>query len=989
MKTRKLLSLILAAAMLLGLLPVLGAAAAPTAQAANITWEEVNVSDMDDLKTKLSDATHDWFITLTADLSKVVKQSSEWCTIQGNKKLNLNGHSVYLKNESDQEETTMLVIGQGANFYLKDATADGYTDTGKIQFDGYMESAKEFESEDVRIRHVFLVKNGTFNVSGGQIIAGRSKQQWVTHAYVREDRDFSCDQAKSFTGYARNQINGCAVNVEAGGVLNVYGGYLEGRGYSGYTSSGPVLPLAAVYVTAADAQINIYSGHFQGRGGADALRASSQSTVRIWAGEFSEAIVDNLVIPWQDHLDPTNTDNVEIVNYVSYLSKRPYAVYDMKSGDYGVSGVTADMLAQPQRAAIWVSQSRGDSATDYAQYSPEEYGNLAKDSKLGRRVVVAPSENAYDVEVSETGHEGELWFTYNPTKDAAPVFRMSGFEPYWPKVMDDDGAPAHGWQLRWTVMDGTGNKLHFDDNVIEKVISGNYRLTLSDYPKLMEKLEEQTIYLVTAVVEELYGASTSSFVTGSGSDFAVFVYNSACVPEITAQPEDTYAQNKGAIVTLTASAAGAEKASWICADTEDIQVITSGSAFDNATGTATLTVPVTAEHQYFCRFMSSGGQTDTQTVKVCFTPQFLGESYAVTGITGEDVILRMPCDGDGSGGCAHYTEQKWQVYNTRLKKWLGVGVENEQMAGVMILKNTTSDAAGRYRRTITTEHGGTINSPAITVTMVDSGEVNIDSVSLIGFDDIYQGDKQPTAADISADDARVEVTDVQWIGMGNGVVGSQGSVAVTLKTKTGYRFYNNGDDLKVTFSDQRNWYGYKILSDPAREITVYKDFPPYNAVPILTDSVKVTQKNFTLTQGETADIQLEYEIVCPNRHAEKHTISRIYLMSEDALPAGLSMDESGHITGTVEETDFYHSGVVWFDTTNGNSWGAPLMFRIEPEAPEAPELHVHEYGQWTPNDADTHIRTCDGCDASAEGHQVTQVHRWSEYEVITRATANN
>lgn len=99
---------------------------------------------------------------------------------------------------------------------------------GVIQCDGYMPKLNNIGIVSGKIeygynRNVFDVF-GSLYLSGGSVIAGRSKEYWVTTGV-------NLETGSRYTGNGKAQVAGTAIKVEKDGNFFCYGGTVEGRGY--------------------------------------------------------------------------------------------------------------------------------------------------------------------------------------------------------------------------------------------------------------------------------------------------------------------------------------------------------------------------------------------------------------------------------------------------------------------------------------------------------------------------------------------------------------------------------------------------------------------------------------------------------------------------------------------------------------------------------------------------------------------------------------
>ncbi len=212
-KAKKLVSIILTAVLLLSMIPL----STLTTSAASVytvgTWAELSNALM---------AENDAIIELTADIDFESGFSYSIVNIKGNKILNLNSCSIVYNYKNNQVDPYMNYSNRSVMFNIpSDASLtinDDAGNKGRISFDAYMVDPYDFVT--CAIRDIFTVR-GKLIINGGEIEAGRSKEQYVT-ALV--------NNGSLYTGYVWQQIYGTAVTLYDNGELIVNGGNIAGRG---------------------------------------------------------------------------------------------------------------------------------------------------------------------------------------------------------------------------------------------------------------------------------------------------------------------------------------------------------------------------------------------------------------------------------------------------------------------------------------------------------------------------------------------------------------------------------------------------------------------------------------------------------------------------------------------------------------------------------------------------------------------------------------
>lgn len=269
-KAKKLVSIILTAVLLLSMIPL----STLTTSAASVytvgTWAELSNALM---------AENDAIIELTADIDFESGFSYSIVNIKGNKILNLNSCSIVYNYKNNQVDPYMNYSNRSVMFNIpSDASLtinDDAGNKGRISFDAYMVDPYDFVT--CAIRDIFTVR-GKLIINGGEIEAGRSKEQYVT-ALV--------NNGSLYTGYVWQQIYGTAVTLYDNGELIVNGGNIAGRG-------GPMIldyDKSQYYSGCAvrmhnNCKVTINGGNFRGFGGAPIFYDSSYDEFTINAGTF-------------------------------------------------------------------------------------------------------------------------------------------------------------------------------------------------------------------------------------------------------------------------------------------------------------------------------------------------------------------------------------------------------------------------------------------------------------------------------------------------------------------------------------------------------------------------------------------------------------------------------------------------------------------------------------------------------------------------------
>jgi len=253
-KTRRLISFILCAMMVLTLIPVTGLITADA-------QETVSVSTAAEFRSALA-SSGSTLIRLANDISDTVSDETlhTWVTVGGDKTLDLNGKKVKITAQKIIF-SKMILIPSGKSLTVYDSSEKK---TGGLHYDADMTSGNEF-----RMRYVFVNNDGgTLKIYGGDFNVGHYDSFWGTKYAKRVYKMTS---------------GGALVNY---GDCTVYGGTFTGRNDRGFGLANNE-----------NATMTVYDAYLYGKGGADGLAASSKSTTRVYAIEVDlnreEAVENN------------------------------------------------------------------------------------------------------------------------------------------------------------------------------------------------------------------------------------------------------------------------------------------------------------------------------------------------------------------------------------------------------------------------------------------------------------------------------------------------------------------------------------------------------------------------------------------------------------------------------------------------------------------------------------------------------------------------
>ena len=265
----RLLSLLLAAALLAGLIPV-------TAHAAEPSFTTVEVGDDANTLKAYLEMDRDLIINLVSDMDARIGENGDrnspyvdyWCTLgSGTKVINLNGYDITLRNDryEPEREMTMLCVPKESELVINDSTGGG-----EINYNGMLACGGDFGLYDAHMNdhNLIGISGGKLTVNGGKLTAGRSSKFWATQN----------------AEYMYRQINGCAIVLTSGEAV-INGGIIRGRGFSGYDSNKDTYMRTSA-IRATGGKLSIYDGEFWGMGCADVLHIDPAVDLSIYSGSF-------------------------------------------------------------------------------------------------------------------------------------------------------------------------------------------------------------------------------------------------------------------------------------------------------------------------------------------------------------------------------------------------------------------------------------------------------------------------------------------------------------------------------------------------------------------------------------------------------------------------------------------------------------------------------------------------------------------------------
>ncbi len=871
-----------------------------------------------------------------------------WLTFgRGNKTVDLAGHEIRVEYPNVfQRESTMFLVGSGSSVTIGDSSGTA----GYIHYDGYI-----FDVEDYSVgtydyaaemqRHIFAVNGGSLTINGGTIEAGRSKTQWITNAHPYERNGLvahDMNQYKSYTGNVTKSVRGNAINLVSG-TVKINGGVLLGRGEGNAVAK------------ATGGRMDVVEANLNARGGADCVFIGENADVEIWSGAF--CLHRNGIV--YEGRDP----HIEGYPYGFHYGYAGRLGFDRDDMDYANRTLLFMDPRPPRHWMIPNSIVEGD-AFD-----------------LWNEIVVPYGYETFML-VMPTASTAEFIF------DAAP-YTFHHILKRYERQGRTEYVPVFGEAARAR---GTDVRLNFYYDVYNfetmELIGSCSQPGVSDLdlsqaiPGLNDRLRDAESYIVFCTVLENYeGAYPYEVRSVCCNEFTI---TSDSPIRIESQPQPQMAPAKGETVTLTAKAENATGAYWEVTSEYNRRVETTGFA----SGVATLTVPVEWEASYRCVFTNSTYTERTNSASVTYCPSFdvrPGETRTSVAVLGEDKLIVLWQD---SGDEDYYGQANLYAWYKDGAHVNAADPHYEKAAywggGIGLkIKNVTQADAGRYT-VVCIDEDTPFRSGAVELVIADV-RLPVMDMCLTGFGTLHAGDPAPTKEDIETNDVRVAVKDLTWANLdAAGRLTEDSWYTITMETRYGAVF-----DIELTWSMDANGFDYgtvsadkqtAVLIDKAR----YQEEFKYREE---DDRVIPERTAFTLYQGSYVPMtgQLRgYTLACPAPHGEAfgyaHAVGSVTVADPSAVPEGLTVTPEGFCGVVTAEPGTYPVTLRYsvVDSATGvkhNDWDVTVTFTVLPADGEDPDpyAHVHDYGSWTSDGALTHSAVCEDC-----GERMALPHIWDE-----------
>lgn len=232
--------------------------------------------------------------SLSADIDLTVSEYEEFrYTVTNDVTLDLNGHSVTIKNTANladnTNDSTLIKVDDGATLTISDSSAN---ESGKLSYMGgihlYSESEDYVDFKVVTGRNlIYISEGGSFVLNGGSLVAGNTEKEWLHRAAGLVNKQF-----EYFTDFAENTVCGTVITAAGVSKLTINGGTLEANGrkrqnmlpnLKGWEEE---MPASVCIRAAANSNVVVNDGNFIGSHGADVFELDANSKTAIKAGKF-------------------------------------------------------------------------------------------------------------------------------------------------------------------------------------------------------------------------------------------------------------------------------------------------------------------------------------------------------------------------------------------------------------------------------------------------------------------------------------------------------------------------------------------------------------------------------------------------------------------------------------------------------------------------------------------------------------------------------
>ena len=251
-KLQRLLALVTAVVMLAGMLPALSLTAGARAPLTRI------IATADELRQYLQDS-GDYDLILSKDIDKYVSSAEVWCTVHGNKRLDMHGYDFTLHQDEGEETSVLFNVAEDANLTVYDSQNSEAQST--IEYRAYIHGGTL--GMLTYYRHLFEV-DGKLTLNNVRCVAGRAKTEYNTW----------------YAKTVHKQTYGSAVIVNTDGYLEVNGAYLSGHTHPKHLLQTPVIDVKR------ESTVVFNVGEVHGLGGANCFNVGNKAELRVASGIF-------------------------------------------------------------------------------------------------------------------------------------------------------------------------------------------------------------------------------------------------------------------------------------------------------------------------------------------------------------------------------------------------------------------------------------------------------------------------------------------------------------------------------------------------------------------------------------------------------------------------------------------------------------------------------------------------------------------------------
>ena len=1035
------LSLLLSLCMLLSLIPAFSISASAT--------EVIEVSDFDDLKARL-ESDGDVSLKLTATVSTYVNGGYDEHLNElpvdyvikvgkGKKVIDLNGYDLYATNNSWDSTITFFRINDGTDLTVNDDNC-----TGCINLDGFIPSYDEgYRKMNMGLaqkqnRDIFEVNGGSLTINGGKFLSGRVKDEvyWGTgYAKVLNGTPLEINGGSViinngiFTGHGAQDvsllgwINGSGSDERINEAIE--NGTLKG-GWNNYYKKNAVIEVNAGSLLVNNATLFAYAS-------ADAFHIDDlaydtdkahDADVRIKSAKMTFDLVYN---DTNALMDLTEDSDGEFQHRSFYGEPGvPERAIDRSVTKAFFEQQYLTLVEQTNQNVTEDFNKRKDPLTQWEEMRLTSYPTVS----------ISPR---YDLKtpVYTDGDHSEIagGFNYDPDDNGylcVPLYN------YWDKSMtyhSNTQKPGYITRIKFYVYNGPidedsatitltfkGDRKTLNEQSLlpldvkpintkqfdiypDSYNSNEYRVRINDFlPAGLTPGKDLTVYCVES--NDYFpptGKHTEQMPKYSPYYTKVFdVHITENPVEITYQ-SGNITKTQGTAITFTAKASGNPTDAWWEEISPSKGARREATTFNGETSTL------------------SWDGSEPITVRPCFKGPYgtvRGDDVSFSIMPSSKNTKSVTLYSSLSSGCftvdqkvlgTGYAFINWQklVNDTQ---WVTLTNSSKyQVNNYLTIYQPEDSDAGTYRMIVDYLDGTKWISGYVYVNVSYSAPAYaIKDVEIYGLGDLYVGEVPPTVSDLWTNDPRYSIHSVTWGGLSNGTTGTLTANSYFkiyliggqygTQAQERYMFWpNDSGDLPFTVHGNNRDIksnAYMGVGMPASSVTISYYFDNHTYLKPAEDIVSLDQSSFDMNTGDEVNIRLNPTLICHEKHEKKHSITSMRVDSTTPLPAGLSMDSSGHITGTVTEPAALKAKtvIVHFEGDLYNTLIAKLTFNIMPKKqnfsisiPDTLEehLHTHTFGDWSADeDGSTHCRTCTDC-----GSVDRQAHIWgSDCKILLAAT---